>query len=86
MLKNGTTTYCDTCKYILLSISSSTSGKSPYLFAPKAFPDWTFNTEATETVARLSRKDSNGQQTGWFDKRYIKITSDSTFVILPKSK
>ncbi len=35
---------------------------------------------------RISSPDTNDQQTGWFDKRYVKITSDSTFVILPKTK
>lgn len=53
---------------------------------PKPYPDWTFQTESAGVVARLSVKDSNGQRTGWFDKRYVKITSDSTFVILPKTK
>ncbi len=65
---------------------NNSTGGSPLLIRPKLYADWTFNTESVGVVARLSVKDSNGQQTGWFDKRYVKKTSDSTFVILPKSK
>lgn len=34
---------------------------------------------------KISDFDSNGQRTGWYDKRYVKFTSDSTFVVLPAS-
>lgn len=80
----ATTAKCDTCK--LPTISNTYTGNYGLAIGPIKKSDWVFSTSPAGIVARLSVKDSNGQQTGWFDKRYVKFTSDSTFVILSKSR
>jgi len=73
----GTSTRCDTCKAISL------------FSYPVIYPDtkktYTIMQYDTTVYMRIADYDSNGQRTGWLDKRYVKMTSDSTFVILPKT-
>ena len=73
---------CDTCKIPDIILKNTSDFTQNYFTLS---PHTTLQYDNTVKM-KISGVDSNGQKTGWFDKRYVKMTSDSTFVILPKSK
>lgn len=80
-------TLCDTCVTstgigIISNIFGAYKGQPTLRFQEPTY-DFIFRSQPYEVI-KIHRVDYLGIQKGWFDKRFVKFTSDSTFIILSK--